>query len=107
MMKNFNQMLKQAQQMQQKMQEVQQKTDEMLQEGAAGGGMVKVTVNGKGHMKALKIDPSIVNVNDVEMLEDLVIAAFNDAKVKIDETLNKEMASATGGLNIPGLKLPF
>lgn len=107
MMKNFNQMLKQAQQMQQKMQEVQQKTDEILQEGASGGGMVKVTVNGKGHMKALKIDPSIVNADDVEMLEDLVIAAFNDAKVKIDEILNKEMSAATGGLNIPGLKLPF
>lgn len=106
-MNNFNQMLKQAQQMQQKMQAVQQKTEAMLQEGASGGGMVKVTINGKGHMAALKIDKSIVNADDVEMLEDLVIAAFNDAKTKMDETLSKEMSSVTGGLNIPGLKLPF
>lgn len=107
MMQNFNQMLKQAQAMQKKMQEVQQKSESMQQEGASGGGMVKVTVNGKGQMAALKIDQSIVNADDVEMLEDLVIAAFNDAKTKMDELMNQEMSSVTGGLNIPGLKLPF
>jgi DNA-binding YbaB/EbfC family protein len=106
-MKNMNQILKQAQQMQQKMQEMQQKSEELTQEGAAGGGMVTSTVNGKGQLLRVKIDPSIVNKDDVEMLEDLIIASFNDAKNKIDERMSQEMSSITGGLNIPGLKLPF
>lgn len=106
-MKNMNQILKQAQQMQQRMQEMQQKSEEITQEGTAGGGMVTSTVNGKGQLLKVKIDPSIANKNDVEMLEDLIIASFNDAKSKIDERMNQEMSSITGGLNIPGLKLPF
>ncbi len=106
-MKNMNQILKQAQQMQQKMQEMQQKSEEMTQDGTAGGGMVTSTVNGKGQLLRVKIDPSIVNKDDVEMLEDLIIASFNDAKNKIDERMSQEMSSITGGLNIPGLKLPF
>lgn len=106
-MKNMNQLFKQAQAMQQKMQEMQQKSEELTQEGTAGGGMVTSTVNGKGQLLRVKIDPSIINKDDVEMLEDLIIAAFNDAKNKIDERMNQEMASITGGLNIPGLKLPF
>ena len=106
-MKNMNQILKQAQQMQQKMQEIQQRSEELTQEGTAGGGMVTSTVNGKGQLLRVKIDPSIVNKDDVEMLEDLIIASFNDAKNKIDERMNQEMSSITGGLNIPGLKLPF
>lgn len=107
MMKNFNQILKQAQQMQQKMQEVQQKSEAILQEGSSGGGMVKVTINGKGYMVSVKIDPSLMIKEDIEILEDLVVAAFNDAKTKIDEILNKEMSGFGAGLNIPGLKLPF
>lgn len=106
-MKNMNQIFKQAQAMQQKMQEMQQKSEELTQEGAAGGGMVISTVNGKGQLLRVKIDPSIVSKDDVEMLEDLIIASFNDAKSKIDERMSQEMASITGGLNIPGLKLPF
>lgn len=106
-MKNFNQILKQAQQMQQKMQEMQQKSESFLMEGSSGGGMVKVTLNGKGSAVSIKLDESIVNNKEIEMLEDLIIAAFNDAKTKVDETLNKEMANVTGGLNIPGFKLPF
>lgn len=106
-MKNMNQIFKQAQQMQQKMQEIQQKSEALSQEGTAGGGMVTATVNGKGQLLGIKIDPSIINKEDVEMLEDLIIAAFNDAKNKIDERMNQEMSSITGGLNIPGLKLPF
>ncbi len=106
-MKNMNQLFKQAQQMQQKMQEIQEKSEAITQEGTAGGGMVVATVNGKGQLLRIKIDPSIVNKEDIEMLEDLIIAAFNDAKNKIDENMNKEMSSITGGLNIPGLKLPF
>ncbi len=106
-MKNMNQILKQAQQMQQKMQEVQQKSESIAQDGSAGGGMVTSTVNGKGQLLSIKIDPSIVSKDDVEMLEDLIIASFNDAKSKVDERMNQEMSSITGGLNIPGLKLPF
>ncbi|MCE2716677.1 MAG: YbaB/EbfC family nucleoid-associated protein [Pseudomonadota bacterium] len=106
-MKNMNQIFKQAQQMQQKMQEIQEKSESITQEGSAGGGMVVATVNGKGQLLRLKIDPSIVNTDDVEMLEDLIIASFNDAKNKAEESINKEMSSITGGLNIPGLKLPF
>lgn len=106
-MKNMNQILKQAQQMQQKMQEVQQKSESIAQEGSAGGGMVTSTVNGKGQLISIKIDPSIVSKDDVEMLEDLIISSFNDAKNKVDERMNQEMSSITGGLNIPGLKLPF
>jgi len=106
-MKNMNQIFKQAQQMQQKMQEIQEKSESITQEGSAGGGMVVATVNGKGQLLRLKIDPSIVNIDDVEMLEDLIIASFNDAKNKAEESINKEMSSITGGLNIPGLKLPF
>ncbi len=106
-MKNMNQILKQAQQMQQKMQEIQQKSESLTQEGTAGGGMVTSTINGKGQLLSVKIDPSIVNKDDVEMLEDLIIASFNDAKNKIDERMSQEMSGITGGLNIPGLKLPF
>jgi nucleoid-associated protein EbfC len=106
-MKNMNQILKQAQQMQQKMQEMQQKSEALSHEGTSGGGMVTATLNGKGQLTAVKIDPSIVNKDDVEMLEDLIIAAFNDAKNKVDTQMNQEMSSITGGMNIPGLKLPF
>ena len=106
-MKNMNQNSKLDQQMQQKMQEVQQKSESIAQEGSAGGGMVTSTVNGKGQLISIKIDPSIVSKDDVEMLEDLIIASFNDAKNKVDERMNQEMSSITGGLNIPGLKLPF
>lgn len=106
-MKNMNMMIKQAQQMQKKMQEMQEKTESLTVEGASGGGMVKATVSGKGQLVAIKIDPSIVNKDDIEMLEDLIVAAFNDAKNKVDDQISKEMSSITGGLNIPGLKLPF
>ncbi len=106
-MKNMNLMIKQAQQMQKKMQEMQQKSESLEIEGSSGGGMVKATVNGKGQLVAIKIDQSIVNKDDIEMLEDLIVAAFNDAKNKVDTQVNKEMESITGGMNIPGLKLPF
>ena len=106
-MKNMNLMIKQAQQMQKKMQEMQQKSESLEIEGSSGGGMVKATVNGKGQLVAIKIDQSIVSKDDTEMLEDLIVAAFNDAKNKVDAEVNQEMASITGGMNIPGLKLPF
>lgn len=106
-MKNMNQLFKQAQQMQQKMQEIQEKSESITQDGSAGGGMVVATVNGKGQLLRINIDPSIVNKEDIEMLEDLIIASFNDAKSKVDENMSKEMASVTGGINIPGFKMPF
>ena len=99
-MKNMNQMLRQAKQM-------QQKREKLNLDGYSGGGMVKATVNGKGLLTAIKIDSSIVNKEDLEMLEDLIVTAFNDAKNKMDVQINNEMASITGGINIPGLKLPF
>ena len=79
-MKNLGQMMKQAQQMQAKMQEMQARLGEVEMTGQSGAGMVNVTVNGKGEMKKIKLDKSIVDPEDIEVLEDLIIAAFNDAK---------------------------
>jgi hypothetical protein len=107
-MKNLGQMLKQAQAMQSKMAEMQEKLAAVEMTGAAGGGMVKVTLNGKNEMRAVKIDPSLVDPKDTEVLEDLIVAAFNDAKGKVDAHMAEEMAQITGGLQLPpGVKLPF
>ncbi|MBZ0324558.1 MAG: YbaB/EbfC family nucleoid-associated protein [Alphaproteobacteria bacterium] len=107
-MKNLGQMMKQAQQMQAKMAEMQQRLAEATVEGAAGGGLVKVTLNGKGEMRALKIDPGLVDPGEVEVLEDLILAAFNEAKAKVEAHMADEMAKVTGGLSLPpGFKLPF
>lgn len=107
-MKNLGQMMKQAQQMQAKMAELQEKLAETEMTGAAGGGMVRVTVNGKGAMRAVKIDPSLLDPQDIEVLEDLIVAAFNDAKAKAEAHVAEEMQKLTGGLNLPpGMKLPF
>lgn len=107
-MKNLGNLMKQAQQMQSKMAEMQAKLSEVEVTGAAGGGMVQVTINGKSDMKKLKIDPSLCTAEDVEVLEDLIVAAFNDAKGKAETLMQSEMQKVTGGLNLPaGLKLPF
>jgi DNA-binding YbaB/EbfC family protein len=107
-MKNLGNMLKQAQQMQTKMAEMQAKMAEMEVGGQSGGGMVKVTLNGKGELRKLKIDPAIVDRNEIEVLEDLIVAAFNDAKGKVETAMAEEMAKVTGGLELPpGMKLPF
>jgi hypothetical protein len=107
-MKNLGQMLKQAQEVQSKMAEMQDKLAAVELTGASGGGMVKVTLNGKHEMRAVKIDPGLVDPKDVEMLEDLIVAAFNDAKGKVDAYMAEEMAKITGGLQLPpGVKLPF
>lgn len=100
-------MMKQAQQLQQKMAEMQERLNQVELEGTSGGGLVKVTVNGKGEMRKLLIDPSLVDPKEVEVLEDLIVAAFNDGKSKIETHISEEMGKVTGGLNIPGLKLPF
>ncbi len=107
-MKNIAGLMKQAAQMQQKMEELQTKLSEMTIEGAAGAGMVTVTLNGKGEMKAVRVDPKLLDPNDVEMLQDLVMAAHADAKRKTEAMAAEEMQKLTGGLNLPpGMKLPF
>ena len=107
-MKNLGNLMKQAQQMQARMGELQARLAETEVSGAAGGGMVQVTVNGKGEMRRVKIDPQLVKPEDVEVLEDLIVAASNDAKSKAEALMAEEMQKLTGGLNLPpGLKLPF
>lgn len=107
-MKNLGQMLKQAQAMQSKMAEMQEKLAAIELTGASGGGMVKITLNGKNELRSVKIDPALLDPKEVEVLEDLIVAAFNDAKGKVDAHMAEEMAKITGGLQLPpGVKLPF
>lgn len=106
-MNNIGQLMKQAQQMQQKMAEMQQKMEQVEITGTAGAGLVQVTISGKTEMRALKIDPSLANPQDIEVLEDLIVAAFNDAKAKLDTQMADEMGKVTGGMGMPGMKLPF
>jgi nucleoid-associated protein EbfC len=107
-MKNFGQMMKQAQQMQTKMAEMQAKLESTDVDGQSGGGMVKVRVNGKGDLKKISIDKSLCDPSEVEMLEDLILAAVNDAKGKTEALAAEQMSALTGGLKLPpGIKLPF
>ncbi len=107
-MKNLGQMMKQAQQMQVKMQEMQDKLAAIEVTGISGGGLVSVTLNGKGDMRGVKIDRSLFSADDAEVVEDLIMAAFNDAKGKVEAHVAEEMSKITGGLNLPpGMNLPF
>lgn len=106
-MKNIGQLMKQAQQMQQRMTEIQQKLEQSETSGSSGAGLVQVILNGKSELKSIKIDPSLIDPNEVEVLEDLIIAAFNDAKAKVEAQTAEEMGKITGGINIPGFKMPF
>ena len=107
-MNNLGQMLKQAQQMQARMQEMQERLAAVEVTGTSGGGMVTVTLSGKGDVKKIKLDKSIVEPNEVEVLEDLVVAAFNDAKNRVERQVAEETEKLTGGLKLPpGMKLPF
>jgi DNA-binding YbaB/EbfC family protein len=107
-MKNLGNMLKQAQQVQAKMAEMQAELEKIEMTGASGGGVVQVTLGGKGEMRRIKIDKSLVDPSEVEVLEDLIVAAFNDAKSRIEAHVAQEMAKVTGGLQLPpGMKLPF
>ena len=107
-MKNLGQMLKQAQQMQARMAELQAQLDQLEVTGDSGGGMVTVTLSGKGEVRQVKIDPNLLDPEEVEVLEDLILAAFNDAKAKVETHVAEEMAKLTGGMDLPpGLKLPF
>ena len=107
-MKKLGQMMKQAQQMQTKMQEMQEKLAEMELSGTSGAGMVTVTLNGKGEMRRVKIDPPLFNSDDAEVVADLIVAAFADAKGKLESVQAEEMSKITGGLNLPpGMNLPI
>jgi DNA-binding YbaB/EbfC family protein len=107
-MKNLGGLMKQAQQMQERMQEMQAKLEGMAMTGEAGAGLVSVTLNGKGELKGVKIDPKLADPADMEMLEDLIVAAHRDAKDKIDALTAAEMQKVTGGMQLPpGMKLPF
>ena len=97
---NINQMMKQAQQMQERL---QQQMADMRVEASAGGGMVTVVVNGNKQIQSLKIDPEVVSKEDVEMLQDLLLAAINDANRKAEDQLSRQMSGLMGGMNIPGL----
>jgi DNA-binding YbaB/EbfC family protein len=97
---NIQQMMKQAQQMQERL---QKQMHEMTVEATAGGGMVTVVMNGAKEIQKLTIDPEVVSKDDVEMLQDLIVAAINDAARKADEAMAKQMGGMMGGLKIPGM----
>jgi nucleoid-associated protein EbfC len=105
-MKNLMDMMKQAKQLQEKMAEMQSAVEAVTQTGTAGAGLVSVTLNGKGAMSEVKIDPSLLKDTEREILEDLIVAAHQDAKAKIEEVLQSKMQELAGGLQLPpGMKL--
>lgn len=106
-MMNIQGIMKQAQMMQKKIEEEQAKLAQEEIEGSSGGGMVKVVLNGKFDMKKLNIDKSLIDADESEVLEDLIVAAYNDAKNKVDAKMQDSMSAMTGGMNLGGLKLPF
>lgn len=107
-MTNLGQMMKQAQEMQNKMAEIQEKLSELEVTGSAGGGMVDVTLTGKNEARRVKIDPDLAGPENLEILEDLIVAAVNDARVKVEKQVSEKMSDLTGGLQLPpGFKLPF
>ncbi|MCH7889185.1 MAG: YbaB/EbfC family nucleoid-associated protein [Proteobacteria bacterium] len=107
-MTNIGRLMQQAQEMQAKMAEMQERLADIEVSGGAGGGMVTATLNGKGELRRLKIDPSLAEPAEVEVLEDLVVAAVNDAKAKVEVHVAEEMRKITGGLDLPpGMKMPF
>ena len=105
-MKDLMKMMKQAQEIQGRMQKMQEDLQALEVAGQSGAGMVKVTLNGKGEVRGVRIDPSLMKVGENEMLEDLLIAAFQDARTKVDAEMQAKMQEVTGGLPLPpGLKL--
>ena len=105
-MKDLMGMMKQARELQGKMQQMQDDLAALEVHGQSGAGLVAVTLNGKGEMRGIKIDPSLAKADEVEILEDLIIAAFQDAKSKAEQAAQAKMAEATAGLPIPpGMKL--
>jgi DNA-binding YbaB/EbfC family protein len=107
-MKNLGNMLKQAQQMQAKMQEMQAELEAREVQGAAGGGMVTLTLNGKSELKSIRIDPALMKEDEREVLEDLIKAAHADAKQRVEREMAEQMQKLTAGMPLPpGMKLPF
>ncbi len=105
-MKDLMKLMQQAGQIQARMQKMQEELASLEIEGQAGAGMVRMALNGKGEMRKVTIDPSLMRPGEAEMLEDLVMAAHQDARAKLDETLQSRMQEVTGGLPLPpGLKL--
>jgi len=101
-------MMKKAQEMQARLQEAQQELERVEVQGVSGGGLVTVTMTGKGDLKSVAIDPSLLTPSDKEMVEDLLIAAFGDAKAKAEREAAEKMQALTAGLPLPpGMKLPF
>ena len=106
-MNNLGQMLKQAQEMQTKVQEMQAALGDLEVTGSAGGDMIMVTLNGRGEMRGITIDESLVSVTEKEVLEDLVVAAVNDARAKVDVLVKEKTAEIMGGMQLPpGMSLP-
>jgi DNA-binding YbaB/EbfC family protein len=97
---NLQKMLKQAKEMQDKM---QRELAELRVEGTSGGGMVTITLDGQKNLAGIRLDPEVVSRDDVDMLQDLIIAAFNDAAAKVDEHMSQKLGALGGGLKIPGL----
>jgi len=101
-------LMKQAKMMQEKMEEAKTKVAELRAEGVSGGGMVRLVLSGEGHMQSINIDPAMIVADEAEILEDLIIAAFHDAKVKLDQKQAETMQTSMGDIKLPdGMKLPF
>jgi DNA-binding YbaB/EbfC family protein len=100
---NMNKLMKQVQKMQQDMTKLQEELNEKTVEASAGGGVVKAVANGKKQLVSIEINPEVVDPDDVEMLQDLVMAAVNEALQKAEDMMTEEMGKLTGGLNLPGL----
>ena len=100
---NMNQMIKQAQKMQEQMIKMQEEMESKTYEAAAGGGAVKVVIDGKREIKEVVLSPEVVDPDDIEMLQDLIVAAINEGLRKVDAESSAQLGSITGGLNIPGL----
>lgn len=105
---NLEEIMKAAQTMQEELAKAQSRLDDIMVEGASGGGLVKVTASAKGRVTGLDLDPSLLEPNSKEMLEDLIIAAFNDARIKAEAAAQAEMGKLTANMPVPpGFKLPF
>lgn len=100
---NIQEMMRQAQQMQKKLEKIRAEAEQKTVEGSAGGGMVVVVVNGRSELQSVKIEKDVVNPDDVEMLQDLVMAATNQAIQRANELMQQELGAVTGGMQIPGL----
>ena len=105
-MPDFMKILQQAQEMQGRLAKIQEELAQLTLTGSAGGGMVTAEVTGTGQIKKIKLDPSVVNGSDIEMLEDLIVVAVSDAQQKAQAAAQEQMGKLTGGLNLP-FKLPF